>query len=60
MHTNNATTALAFLQSSVAHGFMGPWQMDLVDADTQPTPLLERLVRATSGAGTGPALRAVI
>ena len=51
---------LAFLQSSVAHGFMGPWQMDLVDADTQPTPLLERLVRATSGAGTGPALRAVI
>ena len=51
---------LAFLQSSVAHGFMGPWQMDLVDADTQPTPLLERLVRATSGTGTGPALRAVI
>ena len=51
---------LAFLQSSVAQGFMGPWQMDLVDADTQPTPLLERLVRATSGAGTGPALRAVI
>ena len=51
---------LAFLQGSVAQGFMGPWQMDLVDTDVQPAPLLERLVRAASGAGAGPALRSVI
>ena len=51
---------LAFLQSSVAHGFMGPWQMDLVDTDVQPVPLLERLVQAAPGAGAGPALRSVI
>jgi uncharacterized protein (TIGR00730 family) len=51
---------LAFLQGSVAQGFMGPWQMDLVDTDVQPAPLLERLVRAAPGAGAGPALRSVI
>ncbi|MBI3100263.1 MAG: TIGR00730 family Rossman fold protein [Burkholderiales bacterium] len=51
---------LAFLQGSVAQGFMGPWQMDLVDTDVQPAPLLERLVQAAPGAGAGPALRSVI
>ncbi len=51
---------LAFLQGSVAQGFMGPWQMDLVDTDMQPAPLLERLVQAAPGAGAGPALRSVI
>ena len=51
---------LTFLQGSVAQGFMGPWQMDLVDTDVQPAPLLERLVQAAPGAGAGPALRSVI
>lgn len=51
---------LAFLQSSVASGFMGPWQMDLVDAADDAAALLGRLATAAQGAAPSPALRAVI
>jgi len=51
---------LAFLHSSVASGFMGPWQMDLVDASNEAAALLARLAQAAQGAAPGPELRAVI
>lgn len=51
---------LAFLRSSVASGFMGPWQMDLVDAATEAPALLQRLAQAARGATPSPALRTVI
>ncbi|HEY1103022.1 MAG TPA: TIGR00730 family Rossman fold protein [Burkholderiaceae bacterium] len=37
---------LAFLQDAVAHDFMAPWQMDLIQVDTDPARLLQRLVQA--------------
>jgi len=37
---------LAFLQSSVAQGFMSDWQMDLVRVETDLTALLPALVEA--------------
>ena len=51
---------LAFLQGSVQSGFMGPWQMDLVDASTDAAPLLARLAQAARSAAPGAALRTVI
>lgn len=51
---------LAFLQGSVQSGFMGPWQMDLVDASTDAAPLLARLAQAARRAAPGAALRTVI
>ena len=51
---------LAFLRGSVASGFMGPWQMDLVGASDEAAPLLGRLVQAARDAAPGAALRAVI
>src|SRR3989338_6384497 len=51
---------LAFLRGSVQSGFMGPWQMDLVEASTEAAPLLARLVQGAQGAAPGPALRTVI
>ncbi|WP_119964899.1 TIGR00730 family Rossman fold protein [Simplicispira lacusdiani] len=51
---------LAFLRGSVAQGFMGPWQMDLVDASDDAAALLGRLAQAAQGAAPGPALRTVI
>jgi uncharacterized protein (TIGR00730 family) len=51
---------LTFLQGSVAQGFMGPWQMDLVATDIQVAPLLTQLVQAAQGHDKGPALRSVI
>jgi len=51
---------LAFLRSSVAGGFMGPWQMDLLDTCNEAAPLLTRLAQAARGAAPGPALRTVI
>lgn len=51
---------LAFLRGSVQSGFMGPWQMDLVEASTEAVPLLARLVQGVQGAAPGPALRTVI
>lgn len=40
----------AFLAQSVRHGFMGEWQLGLVDLDTQAQPLLERLYASASKA----------
>ena len=39
---------LKFLRTSVASGLMNPWQMGLLDTDSQPQRLLERLVQAAS------------
>ena len=51
---------LGFLRTSVASGFMGEWQMELLQADTAADPLLRNLVQAT-GPGQAPtALRSVI
>ncbi len=51
---------LGFLRTSVASGFMGEWQMELLQADTSAEPLLRNLVQAT-GPGQAPtALRSVI
>ena len=51
---------LGFLRTSVASGFMGEWQMELLQADMSAEPLLRNLVQAT-GPGQAPtALRSVI
>ncbi len=51
---------LGFLRTSVASGFMGEWQMELLQADTSAEPLLRSLVQ-TSGPDQAPtALRSVI
>ena len=51
---------LGFVRTSVASGFMGEWQMELLQADTSAEPLLRNLVQAT-GPGQAPtALRSVI
>jgi uncharacterized protein (TIGR00730 family) len=42
---------LAFLQQSVRSGFMSEWQMELLTVDSQPVPLLEKLVEAAKHAG---------
>lgn len=41
---------LAFLHSSVRHGFMSDWQMGLMRVDTQAAPLLGALVAAAAAA----------
>ena len=38
---------LGFLRTSVASGFMGDWQMELLQADTSAEPLLRNLVQAS-------------
>lgn len=51
---------MGFLQTSVASGFMGDWQMDLLLASTDTEQLMGRLVQA-SGPGQAPVpLRTVI
>jgi hypothetical protein len=47
-----------FLASSVEQQFMGDWQMNLMDSDTSPTPLLERLVQG-AGLSTAPRLELI-
>ena len=47
---------LSFLASSVSAGFMGPWQMDLVQTGTVVPDLLERLTAAAKDA-VSPQLR---
>ena len=42
---------LAFLQSSVRHGFMNDWQMGLVRVGTDAPSLLQALVQDASGRG---------
>ena len=51
---------LDFLQTSVASGFMGDWQMDLLFASTDTEELMRRLVQS-AGPGQAPVpLRTVI
>lgn len=51
---------MGFLQTSVASGFMGDWQMDLLLASTDTQELMGRLVQA-AGPGQAPVpLRTVI
>lgn len=45
---------LGFLQSTMTQGFLGDWQMSLIQSGTSPAELLEELVQA---AGTSPAPR---
>ncbi len=44
------TPLLAFLRSSVSHGFMSDWQMGLLRVDSDPAALLS-LMASDSGAG---------
>lgn len=37
---------LGFLRNAVASGFMAPWQMDLIQVNSDPAPLLQQLVQA--------------
>ncbi len=45
---------IQFLQSTVANGFLGDWQMDLIRVETRIEPLLQELVQS---AGLAPAPR---
>ena len=45
---------LGFLQSTINQGFLGEWQMSLIQSGTSPADLLQELVQA---AGTSPAPR---
>lgn len=51
---------LAFLRTSVASGFMGDWQMALLQADTSAEPLLRHLVQASGPDQAPTPLRSVI
>jgi hypothetical protein len=44
---------LQFLQQSVASGFMGAWQMELLTIGSELEPLLEKLVEAARAAPGG-------
>lgn len=41
---------MAFMQDAVREGFMGEWQMDLVQVGNEATPLLRQLVQAAGWA----------
>ena len=47
---------LTFLRSSVAHGFMNEWQMDLLRVDSDPAALLSRLARNSDANAGAPDL----
>ena len=47
---------LTFLRSSVAHGFMNEWQMDLLRVDSDPAALLRRLARHSDASAGAPDL----
>ncbi|ART52308.1 Rossman fold protein, TIGR00730 family [Acidovorax carolinensis] len=51
---------LAFLQTSVASGFMGPWQMDLLHTATESDTLLRTLVQSAGHSQEQVPLRSVI
>ena len=51
---------LGFLQTSVKCGFMGDWQMQLLQTETTPAALLRNLVLASGPDQQGTPLRAVI
>ena len=50
---------LTFLRSSVAHGFMNEWQMDLLRVDSDPAALLSRLARHSDASAGAPDLTAI-
>jgi len=49
---------LAFLETSVTENFLGDWQMDLIQTDTQVPKLLQHLVEA-AGLTAAPRLDAL-
>ncbi|WP_440109011.1 TIGR00730 family Rossman fold protein [Acidovorax sp. BL-A-41-H1] len=51
---------LGFLQHSVTSGFMGEWQMGLLNVDTAPDALLRALVQSAGPDRTPVSLRSVI
>ncbi len=51
---------LGFLQTSVKSGFMGDWQMELLQTETTPAALLRNLVLASGPDQPATPLRAVI
>ena len=51
---------LGFLQTSVKCGFMGDWQMELLQTETTPAALLRNLVLASGPDQPATPLRAVI
>ena len=51
---------LGFLQTSVKSGFMGDWQMELLQTETTPATLLRNLVLASGPDQQATPLRAVI
>ena len=51
---------LTFLQTSVKSGFMGEWQMELLQTETTPSALLRNLVLASGPDQPATPLRAVI
>ena len=51
---------LGFLQTSVKSGFMGNWQMELLQTETTPAALLRNLVLASGPDQPATPLRAVI
>jgi uncharacterized protein (TIGR00730 family) len=50
---------LAFLRSSVGHGFMNQWQMDLLRVDSDPAALLARLAQDSGVSAGSPDLREI-
>ena len=50
---------LSFLRSSVGHGFMNEWQMDLLRVDSDPARLLGLLVEASNISAGAPDLREI-
>ncbi|MEG0052511.1 MAG: TIGR00730 family Rossman fold protein [Comamonas sp.] len=51
---------LQFLQSCVGHGFMGEWQMGLIESSSDASALLQSLVQASGTRMETPSLRSVI
>lgn len=49
---------IGFLHGSVEQQLMGHWQMDMVSIDTEPLPLLQRLVQ-DAGLSASPRLEAI-
>jgi uncharacterized protein (TIGR00730 family) len=50
---------LAFLASSVVHGFMNPWQMGLVEVGTEAPRLLQSLVESARSQAVSTDLSAI-
>ena len=50
---------LAFLRSSVGHGFISDWQMDLLQVESDPGVLLRQLAQSSGSRSTVAGLRAI-